>query len=60
MIRWPVERVRGIEPLSSGWKPEVLAVELHPQNGSILLRDCPGSIWHRAVRCELRCPYGTR
>lgn len=60
MIRWPVERVRGIEPLSSGWKPEVLAVELHPQNAAILLRDNPGSIWRLAVLFELPYPHGTR
>ena len=28
-----VERVAGIEPASSAWKAEVLAVELHPRAG---------------------------
>ena len=28
-----LERVKGIEPSSSDWKSEVLAVELHPQAG---------------------------
>jgi hypothetical protein len=33
-----LERVAGIEPASSAWKAEVLAVELHPQRR----QDYPG------------------
>ncbi len=28
-----VERVTGIEPVSSGWKPEVIATIRHPRRG---------------------------
>lgn len=42
LLKILMERVKGIEPSSSDWKSEALAIELHPQTYLVTMYQLPG------------------